>query len=175
MPEVADPSLQALAERYWQFLRHEFPLGALLAGQPNDDPTMFREAPADFARRATQAEVMLAELAGIARDGMSRQDGITHRLLERELNDLREAHATGSHLRPWLLPAGPEFNTIYFANVSQIGNVQDARLYVARLGTLPAYFADVRACLQFGVEGGVCHSRVVLSAAVTFTFMGLSM
>ena len=46
MPEAADRVLQALAERYWQFLRHEFPLGALLSGQPNDDPTMFREAPA---------------------------------------------------------------------------------------------------------------------------------
>lgn len=164
MPEAADPVLQALAERYWQFLRHEFPLGALLAGQPNDDPTMFREAPADFSRRAAQAEVLLAELAGIARNGLSRQDRITHRLLERELNDLREAHATGSHLRPWLLPAGPEFNTIYFANVSQVGNVQDARLYAARLASLPAYFADVRACMQLGVDGGVCHPRVVLSA-----------
>ena len=165
MPEATDPALQALAERYWQFLRHEFPLGALLAGQPNDDPTMFREAPADFSRRAAQAEVMLAELAGMARDGLSRQDGITHRLLERELNDLREAHATGSHLRPWLLPAGPEFNTIYFANVSQVGNVQDARRYAARLSTLPAYFADVRACLQLGADGGVRQPRVVLSAA----------
>ena len=36
MPEATDPVLQALAERYWQFLRHEFPLGALLAGQPCD-------------------------------------------------------------------------------------------------------------------------------------------
>ncbi len=108
---------------------------------------------------------MLDELAGIAREGLSRQDGITHRLLERELNDLREAHATGSHLRPWLLPAGPEFNTIYFANVSQIGNVQEARAYAARLGTVPAYFADVRACMQGGPEVGVCHPRVVLSAA----------
>jgi uncharacterized protein (DUF885 family) len=165
MPEASHPRLQSLAERYWQFLRHEFPLTALLAGQPNEDPTMFREAPADFARRAEQAGAMLAELAGVPRDGLSRQDGITHRLLERELNDLREVHATGSHLRPWLLPAGPEFNTIYFANVSQVGNAQDARAYVARLGTLPTYFDDVRACLLGGAEAGMHQPRVVLSAA----------
>jgi uncharacterized protein (DUF885 family) len=166
MAEAAGPALQALAERYWQFLRHEFPLGALLAGQPNDDPTMFREGPQDFARRAAQAELMLAALAGISRDGLSLQDGITHRLLERELDDLREAYATGSHLRPWLLPAGPEFNTIFLANVSQFDNVQGARLYVARLGSLPAYFADVRACMTLGADSGVCHPGVVLSAAV---------
>lgn len=165
MPETAGSKLQALAERYWQFLRHEFPLGAFMAGQPNNDPTMFREAPADFARRAAQAEQMLAVLAALPRDGLSRQDGITHRLLARELSDLRELHATGSHLRPWLLPAGPEFNTIYFANVSQIGHVQDARAYLARLGSLPAYFDDVRACLLQGAEAGLHQPRVVLRAA----------
>ena len=78
MPETAGSTLQALAERYWQFLRHEFPLGAFMAGQPNDDPTMFREAPADFARRAAQAEQMLTELEAVPRDGLSRQNGITH-------------------------------------------------------------------------------------------------
>jgi uncharacterized protein (DUF885 family) len=165
LAESTHPGLQALAERYWQILRQEFPLGALLAGQPSDDPTMFREAPADFARRAAQAEQMLGELASIPRDDLSQQDGITHRLLERELNDLCEAHATGSHLRPWLLPAGPEFNTIYFANVSQIGTVQDAGRYAARLASLPQYFADVQGCLQQGADGGMCHPQVVLIAA----------
>ena len=166
MREEAGAALQALAGRYWQFLRHEFPLGALLAGQPNEDPTLFREAPGDFARRADQARRMLGELTGIAREGLSPQDGITWRLLERELNDLWQLHATGSHLRPWLLPAGPEFNTIYFANVSQVHHAQDARAYGARLRSLPAYFDDVRACLQQGSEAGVRHPRVVLSAAV---------
>jgi len=165
MVEAGDPVLQALAERYWQFLRHEFPLGALLAGQPNDDPTMFREAPADFMRRAAQAELMLGELRDVAHERLSRQDGITHRLLERELNDLREVYANGSHLRPWLLPAGPEFNTIYFANVTHIGSVQDACIYGARLGTLASYFADVQACMRLGVDSGVLLPKVVLSAA----------
>jgi uncharacterized protein (DUF885 family) len=108
---------------------------------------------------------MLTELEAVPRDGLSRQNGITHRLLARELSDLRELHASGSHLRPWLLPAGPEFNTIYFANVSQIGNVQDARAYLARLGSLPAYFDDVRACLLHGAEAGLHQPRLVLRAA----------
>lgn len=71
-------SLHLLAERFWQFQRHEFPLTALLAGQPNDDPTMFREAPADFDRRARVAGAMLAELEAIPVVGLSLQDRITH-------------------------------------------------------------------------------------------------
>ncbi len=158
--------LQALAGRYWEFLRHEFPLGALLAGQPGDDPTLFREAPADFARRASQATAMLAELAAIDPLALPTQDRITHRLLQRELSDLRDTHAVGSHLRPWLLPAGPEFNTVYFANASQVTDAGSAQRYVERLRTLPAYFGDIEACLRLGLAQGVRHPRAVVQAAL---------
>jgi len=159
-------ALQALAERYWQFLRHEFPLNALLAGQPNDDPTMFRESPADFTRRAQVAGDLLQSLRGIAFDSLPPEDRITHRLLQRELGDLQELHATASHLRPWLLPVGPEFNTVYFANLTQLADLGQARQYVDRLATLPAYFKDVQACLDEGLARGIRQPRVVLTAAL---------
>lgn len=159
-------TLHQLAERFWQFQRHEFPLTALMAGQPNDDPTMFREAPADFDRRARAAVEMLGELDGIAIAGLSLRDRITHRLLERELGDLRDAHATLSHFKPWLLPIGPEFNTIYFANMSHVGDEASAARYADRLATLPAYFADVQACMKAGLEHGVRTPKAVLGPAL---------
>jgi uncharacterized protein (DUF885 family) len=162
----ARSELHALAECFWQFQRFEFPLTALLAGQPNDDPTMFREAPADFDRRARQAAAMLGELTGIGSDGLALAERATHRLLQRELGDLCEAHATLSHFKPWLLPIGPEFNTIYFANVSHIGHAEAAERYVDRLATLPAYFEGVQACLREGLARGVRYPRVVLMAAL---------
>ena len=165
---VAGPeavALQALTERYWQFLRHEFPLNALTAGQPADDPTMFREGPEDFARRAEAARGLHAELGGIPLAGLSQQDRITHRLLERELSDLQDLHATASHLRPWLLPAGPEFNTQYFANLTQLADIAQAQRYLERLATLPAYFRDVQACLDEGLARGIRAPKVVLAAA----------
>lgn len=155
-------ALHELAARFWQFQRHEFPLTALLAGEANDDPTMFREAPGDFDRRAKVASEMLAELRGIAVHALSLQDRCTHRLLQRELADLRDAHAVLSHLRPWLLPVGPEFNTIYFANLSTVGDAAAAARYVERLATLPGFFADVQACLQQGQERGLHRPRIVL-------------
>jgi uncharacterized protein (DUF885 family) len=162
---VAATALVALTERYWQFLRHEFPFNALTAGQPLDEPTLFREAPADFARRARAARGLQAELDGIPLAGLSPQDRITHRLLERELADLQAVHATASHLRPWLLPAGPEFNTQYFANLTQLSDLAQAQRYLERLATLPAYFGDVQACLDEGLARGIRAPKVVLAAA----------
>jgi uncharacterized protein (DUF885 family) len=154
--------LARLAERFWQFQRHEFPLTAFMAGQPNDDPTMFREGPDDHERRALAAVAMLAELDHIPIDALALADRITYRLLQRELTDLRDAHATLSHLKPWLLPGGPEFTAAFFANMSHAGDATTAEHYADRLASLPAYFADVQACLAAGIAKGVRYPRVVL-------------
>ena len=158
-------ALNELSSRYWQFLRYEFPLNALTAGEPLDEPTLFREAPSDFARRADVARILHAELGNISLASLSQKDRITYRLLERELTDLQDLFATGSHLRPWLLPAGPEFNTQYFANLTHLGDVAQAKLYLARLATLSDYFRDVQACLDEGVALGIRAPKVVLAAA----------
>ena len=158
-------ALYELSSRYWQFLRYEFPLNALTAGEPLDEPTLFREAPSDFARRADVARIFHAELGNISLASLSQKDRITYRLLERELTDLQDLFATGSHLRPWLLPAGPEFNTQYFANLTHLGDVAQAKLYLARLATLSDYFRDVQACLDEGVALGIRAPNVVLAAA----------
>ena len=158
-------ALNELSSRYWQFLRYEFPFNALTAGEPLDEPTLFREAPSDFARRADVARIFHAELGNISLASLSQKDRITYRLLERELTDLQDLFATGSHLRPWLLPAGPEFNTQYFANLTHLGDVAQAKLYLARLATLSDYFRDVQACLDEGVALGIRAPKVVLAAA----------
>jgi uncharacterized protein (DUF885 family) len=158
--------LAGLTARYWEFLRHEFPLSAQLAGQPLADPTMFREAPADAQRRADRAGAMLAELQAIDARALPVPDRITARLLARELSDLQQQVQTLSHLKPWLLPAGPEFNAVYFANNVQLGRVDEARHYVEQLQTLDGYFGDVRAAMQEGFERGVRVPRVVLAAAL---------
>jgi uncharacterized protein (DUF885 family) len=161
----AQEALNTLSKRYWQFLRSEFPFNALMAGDPIDEPTLFREAPSDFARRAEAAIVMQSELSSIPLAELSQTDRITHRLMERELKDLEDVYATASHLRPWLLPAGPEFNTQYFANLTHLGDVAQAKLYLERLATLPGYFRDVQACLDEGLSRGIKAPKVVLAAA----------
>ncbi len=163
--DEAGLALNELASRYWQFLRYEFPFNALIAGEPLNEPTLFREAPSDFARRADVARIFQAELASISLSSLSQKDRITYRLLDRELTDLQDLFATDSHFRPWLLPAGPEFNTQYFANLTHLGDLPQAKLYLARLATLSDYFRDVQACLDEGVVRGIRAPKVVLEAA----------
>ena len=168
---MSDPTLAALAERYWQWTCHEFPLTAVMAGQPNDDPVMFREAPADHDRRAREAAAMLAELDAISKEataplaGLGAADRATHALLHRELDDICTLHRLGAHHRPWLLPVGPEFNTVYFANLSSVADAESAQRYADRLATLPAFFADVMANLRAGRERGFRYPRVVIERA----------
>ena len=162
---MADPNLAALAERYWRWTCHEFPLTAFMAGMSNDDPTMFREAPADFERRAHEAAALLAELDAVPLAPLGVADAATHRLLRRELDDLCAFHTLGTHQRPWLLPVGPEFNTVFFANMVSIGDAQAAQRYVDQLATLPAFIGDVVANLRAGRARGFRYPKVVIERA----------
>lgn len=162
---AATNALALLSERYWRWLCREFPLTAFMAGAGNDDPVMFREAPEDFDRRDGDAAAFLSELDGIPLGALGVADQATHRLLGRELEDLRGNHAVGAHQRPWLLPLGPEFNTVFFANMASIGDGASARHYADRLETIPTFFADIAANLRAGSARGFRYPRVVLERA----------
>ncbi|MFV3074352.1 DUF885 domain-containing protein [Niveispirillum fermenti] len=155
-----------LAERYWAFQREEFPLMAIQAGQPGDADTLMREAPADHERRAAWAAVAVKELASIDPRGLDTQDRATHALLRREFTALCDMVACGAHLRPSLYPLGPDFMLIYWANITALANVPDARRYLARLATVPAAMADARASLLAGRDRGYRYPRLVIDRAV---------
>jgi len=61
--------LADLADRYWRFFCHEWPLYAVLAGEATPDAVLFRESPTDHDRRNRAAGELLAELEGIAEHG----------------------------------------------------------------------------------------------------------
>ena len=158
-------ALGDLADRYWRWTCREFPLTAFMAGVHNEDPVMFRESPADFARRDGEAESMLAELDAINMHALDMAGRATHQLLRRELADMRTAYQLGAHQRPWLLPVGPEFSTLFFSNMSSVSDAETAQLYVGRLASLPAFFADVQANLRAGRARGFRYPRVVVDRA----------
>lgn len=162
--------LAALADRYWEFQKAEQPFGPYIAGQlDSDTPILFRESPADYARRHAAAAVMLGELATIDRDALTPGDRATHGLLARELGDMRAFYAVGAHLRPFLLPVGPDFNTVFYANATNVVDARSARLHADRLAAFPAFLADVLACLEKGRALGIRFPRVVLKASAAAT------
>jgi uncharacterized protein (DUF885 family) len=161
--------LADLAERYWQFEKRRSPFGAFLAGQLGDEIKLFHESPAEIDRFAAEAAALRAEVARIGIDGLGPVDRATHALLDRELGMICAMHAVGAHLRPWLLPAGPDFNTVFYGNSAVVSDARTARLHVDRLATFPAFLQDVRACLAEGYARGMRYPHVVLTAAAANT------
>ena len=157
--------LADLADHYWRFERRATPLLAALGGEPTDDAVLFRESADDYAWRNRTAGELKTELDLIDPATLSPQERATYGLLARELTGIREHYAVGAHLRPLLFPAGPDFTAMFWANSTTVHDAASAALCVDRLATLPAYLADVAACIEAGHARGYRYARRVLDAA----------
>ena len=124
----AASDLAAVAEAYWRAECEESTLTAMLAGEASEATYIFRLAPADADRRDQTARRLLESLEKIPTAGLDFQDQVTHALLRRELEAVREQHRVGAHLKPWLLPGGPEFNAVFFANSTALDSAAAADL-----------------------------------------------
>jgi uncharacterized protein (DUF885 family) len=155
-----------LAAKYWAFEAYETPFNAVLAGQPISDDTLFRESHADYERKDAGAAAMLDELAAIDRSGLTAQQAATFDLLGHELRLIRDLFRVEAHLRPFLFPVGPDFNTIFLANSTALNSVRDAETYLRRLAGLPGFVDDLIANFEIGRERGHRYPRVVLERAI---------
>jgi uncharacterized protein (DUF885 family) len=166
----AAEQLHGLAADYWEFRLREFPTLAHDVGDPRGRRDFFRESIADHARRAGDAAAFERRLAAIPLDALRGHDRDTHRLLARELAGIRTHFAFESHLRPFLFPEGPDTTVAFATQRVALVTREDADDYVARLATLPAYFAAREERLRAGVARGhrlpaVLHARVCASVA----------
>jgi uncharacterized protein (DUF885 family) len=162
-------ALADLAERYWAFECTESPFAAILASVPTTATDVFRDSAVDHARRDVAAAAFLVELDGISSVGLSPQERATHALLRQELENIRAEYAVSASLRPWLLPVGPDFNTIFFANSAVLGTLDATALYIERLRAFPKFLADVQDNLRSGYTKGMRYPRAVLQAAAANT------
>jgi uncharacterized protein (DUF885 family) len=162
----AASDLAAVAEAYWRAECEESTLTAMLAGQPSEATYIFRLAPADADRRDQTARGLLESLERIPTAGLDSQDRVTHALLRRELEAVREQHRVRAHLKPWLLPGGPEFNAVFFANSTALDSAAAADLYLQRLRSIPGFLEDVAASMRLGLETGHRYPRFVLEGAI---------
>lgn len=167
--------LADLAERYWRFECYEMPLAAALAGQTLADAVLFRESQVDHQRRDRIAGELLTGLWAINAADLSAQERATLRLLQRELDGVRSQFHVLAHLRPSLLPLGPDFMAVYWANATNIPDLAAAELYVARLAGIPAYLRDVQANIEAAQTMGICIPRSVRDGAMANSSNILSM
>ncbi len=163
MAMTATEALRSLSEGYWEHRLQEEPVLAQAQGDPRYRRGLFRESMADYARRDAEHERMLGELSGIALAELATPHRITHRLLSREIGEAREHYRYQTHLRPLLFPQGPEGMIAYAMQQTSLANAVDAEDFLARLGTIPAFFDEYRARLQAGIDAGYRLPRVLLA------------
>lgn len=167
MSETHAQRLDILCRKFWTFECYEFPFMAIMAGVQPQEPELFREAVSDFERRAAQAQEMLNELTQISEDALVSDKKITLALLRQQLQLIVDRYRLNDHFRPSLFPAGPDFNTIYFANITQVTNRKDAQKYFDRLATIPNFVTDLQNCIQQGFEQGIRYPKVILMRAAS--------
>lgn len=167
MSKSLTPSVKLadLAERFWSFQCHEFPILGIQAGVATRDAVLMRESPSDHARRYAAAAEFLFELDGISIDRLTAQDRVTHRLLRREFDELRVFYELRAHQRPSLYPIGPEFLTTFFSNTVAISQVDGAQLYADRLATIPSFLSELIENLADGHAAGFRYPKRVLECA----------
>ncbi len=164
-PQGSAAALASAADAYWRFLCHEFPLTAILAGEANDDPALFREAPEDHERRRASAARQLAALDALPVADLGPAERATHALLRHELGLVGTLHGAAAHLRPSLFPSGPAVWAAHFANTTTLADTPAAELYVERLATLPEQVRGLAACLAEGHARGHRYPRHALACA----------
>lgn len=158
-------ALDFLADRYWNFLCEETPLAAVLAGCDVATDYIFRESLDDHRRRYDFAAALTSAVAAIEPDKLDFSRRISLELLESELHDFKLSFELDAHFRPSLLPAGPDFHTISFANSTVIDSREAAERYVARLGKLPIYINSIAENLLLGAKHGYAQPKRVLALA----------
>lgn len=161
-PESASERLRQVADAYWEFHLREHPYVAHGQGDRRYEQELFRESIADYARRDQLRSDFQRMLAGVDRARLKGQDLITFELLARELAEAREQFRFQGHLRPLLFPLGPDGMVADAIQKTVVANPAQADNYIARMESVPAFFADRSECLWSGLDQGFHLPRVLL-------------
>ncbi|WP_082793121.1 DUF885 domain-containing protein [Ramlibacter tataouinensis] len=156
--------LSRLCDAYWQLVREEQPLLALMAGQPLGLELM-REAPEDHTRRAQRASEILSQAREIDPAVLDAKERVTLSLLRWELELIQEAFLSRAHNRPSLFPLGPEFLLSYASNSVALLNQRDAEDWLTRLSSIPKGLDGTIRSLQAGIDAGIRYPRLHLEGA----------
>ncbi len=166
IPPCSANVLSDLCDAYWTLEKEETPFHAILAGAETQSVKVFCEAQSDHDRRAARAKALQAALEKIDTSALHFKDQVTAKLLAYELEMIIKLHELDAHMRPSLLPLGPDFNMVYFANTTSLENIEQAERYLQRLKTFPDFIEDLKTNLRTGIQKGYRYPAHIITAAI---------
>ena len=155
--------LKALIDDYWANEMAEHPFAATASGVFDYNDKVPGVAPADYARRETEARGFMARLDGIDRAGLGEEDRLNADLLRFILkHDIALAGFDGWRI-PFLADGGFHSDFGYTVSATPFRNEKDYADYLKRLHGLPGYIDQEIANMRQGLADGFTQPKEIMA------------
>jgi uncharacterized protein (DUF885 family) len=161
--------LHDVVARYDAWLAEADPIGAAARGDraaasrwPDDTPEAIR-------KRMAELRGIDASLEGISPAGLSGEATLTWRLLRWQVRMTLDGDAFDEARIPFTSDEGFFVNPVYAADGTVLRNADDVNAWLARLNTLPAYYAVETENMRRGLATGFVQPRRTAQVAARVT------
>ncbi|WP_173497793.1 DUF885 family protein [Shewanella sp. ISTPL2] len=160
--EPIAPALQAIIDQSWQLQLSASPEMAYSMGDASAAGKLADLSPAALAKLNQGQIAVLAQLKALDRSNLSKEDKINAQILEDQIQNDVDLYRFKDYYLPITAESG--FHA-YITSIAQgrFSTLEDYRNYIAKLNTLPTYFAQQTHWLKQGLAEGITPPKVTLN------------
>lgn len=152
----------ALFEEYYQAGLKNFPERATSYGDYRYNSQLGQVSPADIARQHAEADDFLARLKAIPTDGMSDNDLLSHRILEKQLEREDVNYALKNYEMPVNQQNGVHTRLADLPNAVPFDSVPHYQDYISRLHQIPRVLEQTTEVMRQGEKDHLMPPKLVL-------------
>jgi uncharacterized protein (DUF885 family) len=152
----------ALFEEYYQAGLKNFPERATSYGDYRYNSQLAQVSLADIARQHAEADEFLARLKAIATDGMSDNDLLSHRILEKLLEREDVNYALKNYEMPVNQQNGVHTRLADLPNAVPLDSVAHYQDYISRLRQIPRVLEQTKEVMRQGEKDHLMPPRLVV-------------
>jgi uncharacterized protein (DUF885 family) len=152
----------ALFEEYYQAGLKNFPERATAFGDYRYNSQLAQVSLSEIARQHAEADAFLARLKAIATDGMSDNDLLSHRILEKQLEREDINYALKNYEMPVNQQNGVHTRLADLPNAMPFDSVHHYEDYISRLHQIPRVLEQTTEVMRQGEKDRLMPPRIVL-------------
>ena len=162
----ADAALRTLLADEWSSRLQDDPLYATQEGIRDYDERLPSVTPEDFRRRTERDKAYVQRLAGIDRAGLSPPNKINYDVFDFELHHRLALRPYQTWRIPLTSDEGFHIEVMRMAIGVIMNTPRDYENYIARLHSIPAYFAQQQANMRAGMAAGFTLPAAIMPGIV---------